>query len=106
MTLKLLTDFFEAFDIPPLCCKEYRTNCTNIGGCEECEHYDFEFSTYPKLTDFRFLQLFCILFNFLGRVETDHEVTPQTLISMVLRKLIIFKSDVYTQVKEVFGRHE
>lgn len=51
--------FFDTFGIPQLCCKEYITNCTRYGECEECENYDNNFSTYPQITDRKLLELLC-----------------------------------------------
>lgn len=59
MTTDLEKQFFDTFGIPQLCCKEYITNCTRYGECEECENYDNNFSTYPQITDSILLQLLC-----------------------------------------------
>lgn len=98
----MLHRFFEAFDIPPTCCKKYYINCANYGGCEQCVNFDESFSSLPEISDLMYLHLICILTTH-KNLYVNQMLFVNSFKIDILNECIDNKDLIYEDVKKLFG---
>lgn len=115
MTNPIEQEFYKAFDIEPkYYCSYHDCNCPiedvdkfnkkcpKQAVTKECDVRSTKLK-YPPITNRRLLELICVTFNQVEIIEIYRTQTVESLKDMILKKLIICKDDVYTNVRKIMG---
>ncbi len=124
MTTETEKRFYESFDIEPtleyknvLCIKfigdtgicdvsEEVCNpikCNDYTPDKHSKCWENAIKVYPPITDRVLLELICVAFNQVQNIKIYRILTVESLKELILQKLIIFKSDVYREVRKIMG---
>lgn len=93
MTTETEKRFYEEFDILKI----------NLEFEDDYGKYHSREKNYPPITDRVLLELICVAFNQVQNIKIYRILTVESLKELILQKLIIFKSDVYREVRKIMG---